>query len=145
MQTIDTQASQLIDDFAKKLLALNNGKKIPTSWTKRLKEELKKTSPNKTGVKPDYKKIREAVKLLTLNDEAITSERTKQHSPATVKNRIANEVGITRKTLDRIEVDRISKNEQCARLDSLDPETRKAHIEGMSDAMIHDLLNDKTD
>lgn len=136
---MDTKAFQLIDDFAKSLLALNNGKKIPTSWTNRLKGQLQKTSPNRPGVKPDYEEIRATVKRLTLNDKEITLERTKQHSPATAKNRIAKELTINRKKLDRIEIDR------QAQLDSLDPETRKAHIDGMSDAIILEVLNDETD
>ena len=139
MQENDTKAFQLIDDFAKSLLTLNNGKKIPTLWTNRLKGQLQKTSPNKPGVKPDLKKKREAVKLLTLNDKKITSEHTKQHSPATEKNRIAKELNISRKKLDRIEIDR------QANFDSLDPETRKAHIDGRSDAIWHEIQNDETD
>ena len=131
----DDNAFELIDSFAKELLALNGNKKIPTIWMIRLKGQLQKTSTTKPGVKRDDEETREIVKQITIHGKEISAERTKHHSPAKAKNRIASELNVSRKKIDRI-------IDEDRRLDSLAPETRKPHIEGKARAIIANVLSD---
>ena len=130
----DNNAFELIDSFAKELLALNGNKKIPTIWMTRLKGQLQKTLPTKPDVKRVYEKIREIVKQITLHSEEIGAKRTKHHSPTEVKNRIASELNVSRKKVDRIIVEQ-------KWLDSLAPETRKLHFERKVCLVIAKYLN----
>ncbi len=70
----DNNAFELIDSFAKELLALSGNKKIPEIWMTRLKGQLQKTLPTKPYVKRVYEEIREVVKRVTLHSEEISSE-----------------------------------------------------------------------
>ena len=131
----DNNVFELIDSFAKELLALNGNKKIPTIWMIRLKGQLQETSPTKPGVKSDDEETREIVKQITIHGKEISAERTKHHSPAKVKNSIASELNVHRKKVDRVLA-------EDGRLDSLDPETRKLHIEGKARFIIANVLSD---
>lgn len=131
----DNNAFELIDSFAKELLALNGNKKIPTIWMTRLKGQLQKTLPTKPDVKRVYEEIREVVKQITLHSEEIRAKRTKHHSPTKAKNRITSKLNVSRKKVDRI------KGEH-KRLDSLAPETRKLHIEGKARFIIANVLSE---
>jgi len=118
----DNNAFELIDSFAKELLALNGNKKIPAIWMIRLKGQLQKILPTKPDVNRFYEGITEIVKQITLHNEESRAKRTKHHSPAKAKNRIASELNVSRKKVDRIIVEQ-------KWLDSLAPETRKLHFE----------------
>ncbi len=131
----DNNALELIDSFAKELLALNGNKKIPAIWEARLKGQLQKTLPTKPEVKRVYEEIREVVKQITLHSEEIGAKRTKHHSPTKVKNRITSELNVSQKKVDRI------KGEHKP-LDSLAPETRKLHIEGKARFAIANVLSE---
>jgi len=131
----DNNAFELIDSFAKELLALNGNKKIPAIWITRLKGQLQKTLPTKPEVKRVYEEIREVVKQITLHSEEIGVKRTEHHSPTKVKNRITSELNVSRKKVDRI------KGEHKP-LDSLAPETRKLHIEGKARFIIANVLSE---
>jgi len=115
-------AFELIDSFAKELLALNGNKEIPAIWMTRLKGQLQKILPTKPDVNRVYEEIREIVKQITLHNEESRAKRTKHHSPAKAKNRIASELNVSRKKVDRIIVEQ-------KWLDSLTPEIRKLHFE----------------
>ena len=115
-------AFELIDSFAKELLALNGNKKIPAIWITRLTGQLQKTLPTKPDMKRVYEEIREVVKQVTLHSEEIRAKRTKHHPPSKAKNRTASELNVNQKKVDRI----IGEHK---RLDSLDPKTRKLHSE----------------
>jgi len=131
----DNNAFELIDSFAKELLALNGNKEIPVIWMTRLKGQLQKTLPTKPDVKRVYEEIREVVKQITLHSEEIGAKRTKHHSPSKVKNRITSELNVSRKKVDRI------KGEH-KRLDSFAPETRRLHIEGKARFIIANVLSE---
>ena len=131
----DNNAFELIDSFAKKLLALNGNKRIPTIWMTRLKGQLQKTLPTKPDVNRVYEEIREVVKQFTLHSEEIRAKRTKHHSPTKAKNRIASELNVSRKKVDRL----IGEHK---RLDSLAPETRKLQIEGKARFIIANVLSE---
>lgn len=131
----DKKAFHLIDEFAANLLKLNSGKKIPTVWLNRLKGQLNKTTLSKAGRKRNNEETSEIVKRLTQHGAEVRAERTKQQSPAEIKNRIARELKVSRKKVDRIEINRPEYVSELARLDSLDPETRQAYLEGMSGAI----------
>jgi hypothetical protein len=118
----DNNVFELIDSFAKELLALNGNKKIPAIWMTRLKGQLQKTLPTKPDVKRVYEEIREVVKQVTLHSEEIRAKRTKHHPPSKAKNRTASELNVSQKKVDRI----IGEQKW---LDSLAPETRKLHSE----------------
>ena len=131
----DNNVFELIDSFAKELLALNGNKKIPAIWMTRLKGQLQKTLPTKPDMKRVYEEIREVVKQITLRSEEIRAKRTKHHSPTKAKNRITSELNVSRKKVDRI------KGEHKP-LDSLPPETRKLHIEGKARFIIANVLSE---
>jgi hypothetical protein len=118
----DNNVFELIDSFAKELLALNGNKKIPAIWMTRLKGQLQKTLPTKPDVKRVYEEIREVVKQVTLHSEEIVAKRTKHHPPSKAKNRTASELNVSQKKVDRI-------IDEQKWLDSLAPETRKLHSE----------------
>lgn len=131
---INKKAFALIDTFAKALLELNGGKKIPSTWAIRLETGLQRTSKTNPGVKRDPEETRAIVKRLTLNRKSIEAPRTKHHSPAEAKNRIATELSISRKKVDRTK----TENES---LESLALEIRKPHIDGMGDAIMENILS----
>ena len=114
----DNNAFELIDSFAKELLALNGNKKIPAIWMTRLKGQLQKTLPTKPDMKRVYEEIREVVKQVTLHSEEIRAKRTKHHPPSKAKNRTASELNVSRQKVDRL----IAEQKW---LDSLAPEIRE--------------------
>ncbi len=114
----DNNVFELIDSFAKELLALNGNKKIPAIWMTRLKGQLQKTLPTKPDVKRVYEEIREVVKQVTLHSEEIRAKRTKHHPPSKAKNRTASELNVSQKKVDQI----IGEQKW---LDSLAPEIRE--------------------
>ena len=126
-----TEAASLIDDFAQKLLALNNGRAIPRQWKNRLLKALK-PPPAKRGRKRDITKTTEAVKLLALNAKEVRKPRDKHHNPATIKDAIARQVGVTRRTIDAIEVE--TRPSRITDPTS-DPELQRAYIDGMAAAL----------
>ncbi len=111
-------AFELIDSFAKELLALNGNKKIPAIWMTRLKGQLQKTLPTKPDMKRVYEEIREVVKQVTLHSEEIVAKRTKHHPLSEAKNRTASELNVSQKKVDRI-------IDEQKWLDSPAPETRE--------------------
>jgi hypothetical protein len=127
-------AERLIDEFAVQLLALNDGKAIPRTWKNQLLKAIKPL-PAKRGRKQDCDTVVEAVKLLALSAGDARRPRTKHHNPATVKDQIAEAVGVSRKTIERIDADRPEFMGELERLDSLSPELRKAYIDGLSAAI----------
>jgi len=131
-------AERLIHEFAAQLLALNDGKAIPRTWKNQLLKAIKPL-PAKRGRKQDCDTVVEAVKLLALSGGDVRRARTKHHNPATVKDRIAAEVGVSRKTIERIDADRPELMSELKRLDDLDPELRKAYIDGLSEAVCERL------
>ncbi len=131
----DNNAFELIDSFAKELLALNGNKKIPAIWMTRLKGQLQKTLPTKPDVKRVYEEIREVVKQVTLHSEEIRAKRTKHHPPSEAKNRTASELNVSQKQVDQIK----GEHKQP---DSLAPETRKLQIEGKAHFIIANVLSE---
>ena len=134
----DNNVFELIDSFAKELLALNGNKKIPAIWMTRLKGQLQKTLPTKPDVKRVYEEIREVVKQVTLHSEEIRAKRTKHHPPSKAKNRTASELNVSQKKVDRI----IGEQKW---LDSLVPETRKLHSERKALLVIANNIPTKLD
>lgn len=128
------QAKRLIDEFAAQLLELNDGKKIPSTWAICLKSALK-SKPRRPGVKPDYKKIAEIVKRLTLEGKKVRQGRKKHHNPADYKDNIARDLGVSRKTVERVDEMRPHFIKEINRLDSLEPRKRRAVIDGLSAAI----------
>lgn len=142
------EADKLIDEFAAQLLMLNDGKAIPSQWKNRLLKALK-PSPVKRGVKRDYVQVAEVVKRLALIGKEIRKPRTKHHNPAVFKDAIAQDLGISRKTVDRIDKDRPEYMRELDRLDRMaDLRLRKAYIDGIATAVCqrlkeHDALESK--
>lgn len=93
-------AQKLIDEFAERLLALSEGKKIPTHWAIHLNKALKPKS-GKAGRKVNYYQVAEVVKRLILAGDAVKRPRTQYHNPAQHKDLIAEETGTSRKTVER--------------------------------------------
>ena len=138
----DNNAFELIDSFAKELLALNGNKKIPAIWMTRLIGQLQKTLPTKPDVNRVYEEIREVVKQITLHSEEIRAKRTKHHfkrtkhhSPTKAKHRNASEQNVSRKKVDRL----IGEHK---RPDFLTPETRKLQIESKAQFIIANVLSE---
>ena len=96
-------AEELIDNFARDLLALNDGKAISRQLKNHLLKAIK-PSPAKRGVKLSYGRVAEIAKQLTLSREEIDRLRTKHHNPASYKDEIASAAGVSRKTVERINV-----------------------------------------
>lgn len=132
------EAFQLIDDFAAKLLALNDGNKIPTDWNIRLKMALT-PKPKKAGRKRDYGQVANVVKQLTLAAGKVRKSRTKHCNPAIAKDEIATANNIDRKTVERIDAALPVYMSELERLDPLNPELRKAYINGIADALCERL------
>lgn len=131
-------AERLIDEFAAQLLALNDGKAIPRKWKNQLLKAIKPL-PAKPGSKRDYGKVAKAVELLALSAGDVRQPRTKHHNPAVAKDKIASAVGVSRKTIDRIDADRPEFMSELEQLDNLSPELRKAYIDGISQAICERL------
>lgn len=102
------------------------------------KGKLQKTTPNKPGVPFNYDETRKISEQLILHDKGISAERTKHHSPAKIKNKIANELRLHRKKIDRTKTDL----DNIETLMSENVEKSKAIFDGMSDAIIPDILKD---
>jgi DNA-binding XRE family transcriptional regulator len=83
--------------------------------------------------------VAEAVKLLALSNGDTRRPRTKYHNPAVRKDQIASAVGVSRKTIDRIDADRPELISELERLDNLSLELRKAYIDGISQAICERL------
>jgi len=131
-------AERLIHEFAAQLLALNDGKAIPRKWKNQLLKAIKPL-PAKPGIKRDYDGVAKAVKLLALSGGDVRQPRTKHHNPAAIKDQIASDVGVSRKTIGRIDADRPEYMSELDRLDDLSPELRKAYIDGLSAAICEKL------
>ena len=128
-------AQELIDKFAKDLRALNEGKVVPARWKNYLLKDLTvQPERQKPGPKADYDQVTEIVKRLTL-------DREKPHKAATVKAKIAKDLGINRKTVSRIAIDTPYFFREVSRLDGLDPKRRQAIIEGLA-AAVADKMNE---
>lgn len=82
------ETQELIDKFAKDLLALNGGKTIPAQWKNYLLKAIK-PERQKPGPRVDYEQVVEIVKRLTLDGGKIRQQRTKSYNPATAKAKIA--------------------------------------------------------
>ena len=130
----DDEAYRLIDAFAAQLLDLNDGKAIPTAWKIRLKKVLQ---PHRRaqGLKKNLKNVRQIVKLLALDGLKIRAERTKHNNPAAIMDAIAAEVGVSRKTVYRLEKNRPEYMGELERMDALKSDERKAYMDGLSDAI----------
>lgn len=134
-------AESLIDEFAMKLLALSDGKAISLQWKNRLLKAIKPL-PVTRGRKRDYDKVAKAVRLLALSSGQVRRARTKHHNPAVFKDKVADAVGVDRKTIERIDADRPEYMSELERLDELSPELRKAYIDGISAAICEKLRKD---
>ncbi len=120
------EAFSEIDAFAKKLLNLTGGRRIPRPWKSRLLRALRPL-PMKRGRKIDQNVYSSIVQdLALLGDEAF--ERTKHNNPAEHMRRIAERHGVDEKTVRRIHAECPTLD----RLDSLSPEKRRARIEGLA-------------
>jgi len=93
-------AQKLIDEFAEQLLALNNGKKIPTPWHARLKKALT-PKPREAGRKIIHADVAEIAKRLILAGDEVWKPRTKHHNPALLKDLIAKETSTSRRSIER--------------------------------------------
>lgn len=123
------KAQKLIKAFAKQLLALNDGRKIPTAWAISLKKTLTPKS-GKTGRK--HVKAEEVVKAVMLAGDTVKQPRTKHHNPAEHKDRIAKKSGTSRRTVER----RMNDITRCfTGDDTLPQETRDIVLTGSSDAL----------
>lgn len=136
------QAKALIDKFAVQLLTLNGDKAIPRTWKNHLLKAIAKTKAGNPGKQRDYAQVAEVVRRLTLVGDKVRLPRTKHHNPATFKDKIAKEFGISRKTVERIDKYRPEYMRELNRLDSLGPDQRKAYIEGLSDAIWESIKAD---
>jgi len=141
-------AERLIEEFAAELLALNDGKAIPLQWKNQLLKAIR-PAPKKKGKKQDYDMVVEVVKQLALSNGDTRRPRTKHHNPAAIKDKIAKAVGVSRKTIDRIDADRPELMSELERLDNLSPEKHKAYIDGISQAICerlrkHDAIERQT-
>lgn len=87
------EARKLIEAFAERLLALNEGKKIPAHWRIYLTKALK-PEPGKAGRKHNYEEVKKIVKEIFLDGDWIFQPRTKLHNPATYKRNIAAKLGV---------------------------------------------------
>lgn len=135
-------AKELINTFAEKLLALNDGKAIPRQWKNYLLKAIQ-PAPKKRGVKADYSKIVEVSKALTLNRERLAApDRTIKDKRGDAKKAIAE----SQKTSIRY-VERIAKlrrqffdgGENCK---PLEEQKRQALIEGIAAGISHELTAD---
>lgn len=135
----DDYAFELIGALAKQLLALNGGKAIPLQWKNYLLKSIR-SKPGKAGRKRNYAKVACLVMRLFLHWEGVRLERTKQHNPGVLKDRIAAKCGASRKTVDRIERRLTEYWSGAARLDPLSPEGN-AYIDGLSAAILESLRN----
>lgn len=134
MATDDKQkaAERLIDEFAARLLALNDGKGIPRRWKTRLLKAIV-PPPAKHGKKRDIARAIEIVKRLVLEGDKLGLEYTKgRESKSAIMERIGRDTGRSRKHVANID-----------RLDwldgSLNPEDKTIVAEGMV-AVIGELL-----
>jgi len=132
-------AQKLIDDFAGKLLALHDGKKIPTHWNVYLKAALA-PRPQTAGRKINPAKVQQIAKALTLERESVIKPRTKHHNPAATKDRIAQETSVSRKTVDRVND---SIGEYLSNDGSLSPDRKAAIEEGIAEALAHEVLKEE--
>lgn len=135
------EAERLINEFAERLLALNGGNKIPTDWNIRLKIALT-PKQKKAGQKRDYGQVASIVKQLALAADKVRKPRTKHHNPATVKNEIAAANHTSRKTVERIDDALPVLMNELGMLDNLEPELRKAYIDGIAAAICEKLRED---
>lgn len=135
------EAEKLIDSFAEQLLALNDGKAIPRQWKNYLLKKIR-PMPSKPGQKRDYEQVAEVVKRLVLVGNKVRAQRTKHHNPAVYKDDIASELGISRKTVERIDSYRPEYMSELSQIDSLEPEERKAYINGLAAAIGESLRAD---
>jgi hypothetical protein len=136
----DAEAIRLIRDLAVRLLALAEGKPIPKHWQALLKQSLLPKSP---PISPQrFQKMREVVSELSLAAEELEVERSALHSKTAIFKRIGNAVGVSYKTVGRIE-DCLPMNlNQLALLDGMRGEQRRAYIDGMADAICARLRED---
>jgi hypothetical protein len=95
------EAKKLIDTFAVRLLALNDGRKIPADWRRYLNTALAPKA-GKAGAKRNLGKIKQVAIALLRTRHKIHLPRTKDHNPAVLKDRIAAQAGVSRKTVERI-------------------------------------------
>jgi hypothetical protein len=93
------EAFKLIDEFGQALLKLSNGQVIPSHWKIRILKAIEPI-PGVAGRPADAEKTAKIVELL-LDDPEASAERAKHKSPARAKARIADAVGVARKTVDR--------------------------------------------
>jgi hypothetical protein len=93
------EAFKLIDEFGQALLKLSNGQVIPSHWKIRILKAIE-PMPGVAGRPADAGKTAKIVELL-LDDPEASAEQTKHKSPARAKARIADAVGVARKTVDR--------------------------------------------
>ncbi|MSQ54906.1 MAG: hypothetical protein EXR31_06015 [Betaproteobacteria bacterium] len=128
------EAQKLIDEFAAQLLALNDSNAIPTPWAIYLKKALTQEARTR-GRKRDYAKVAEVVKRLALVGKEVRKGRTKIHNPATIKDHIARNLGVSRKTVERIDKLRPEFMAELPKLDLLRPNVRKAVIDGLAGAI----------
>jgi len=139
-QKQEDEAFQLIDEFGAKLLKLSGGKKIPSHWKTRLVGVIT-PSLSTRGVKRKPVTEIEIVKQLTLNSKDVRRTRTKRHNPAVIKDEIAKNAGVSRKTVERLDNDRPVKIKDVATLDSLESNKRQVYIEGISAAAAERIQN----
>lgn len=138
-------AKKLIDAFAAQLLALNDGKEIPAHWVIHLKKALM-PKPGKAGRKINPAQVADVVRLLTLAGEKVEQPRTKHHNPALYKDCIAEETGASRKTVERIMVERgkfariierimAGEGKYSPEADALSPDMCKAIAHGVAEVI----------
>jgi hypothetical protein len=97
----DEEAFRLIDEFSKQLKKISGKDPIPRRWRNRLAKTLMPKQAGR-GVKRDPKRTAQIIDLLVENEKALSKERTKHNSPAAIKERIAQKVGISAKTVERV-------------------------------------------
>ena len=121
------EAKDMIDKFVVQLLELNNGENIPPTWKNYFIKAIHPI-PKKSGRKLDLKKHADIINRLIDDLRIINDEQEFGHS-AEYKDKIANEFGVARKTIDR-KIDAINRLFDDK---ALDPDLKKVTIEGVSD------------
>ena len=121
------KAKQKIDKLVDQLYELNNGKAIPPAWKNYFIKAIRPL-PKKSGGKLDPKKHADIVNRIINDMERIYEEQEFDHT-AIYKDKIAEEFGVSRKTIDN----KINNLRKVIRDEILDPVKLKATIQGISD------------
>ena len=94
------EAKDIINTFAGKLSALNNGEDIPPTWKNYLIKAVRPL-PKKPGLKIDSEKTSNIVKCLIQNS-SITMQ-TLDRTSVEFKDKLAKDFGVSRRTITRID------------------------------------------